>query len=553
MPPPRKLEQDHWPRSCAGRLFGYRTRASGVVAGGGCVTRERVGAVGAEPALEELSQRARHGPPGRWADVTVRLNARTPQRSAGASDETIHPHRGDEAKSAIARLTTSVARGRNSNLPSPAKRFGGKARAPSSRGTRADRGAASVCWVEGARGDAGEQPCETLVDDDALKRNNAELQTLFADAREDCRTLQEEVEDQKVNPPPRSGWIVIGGIAGAPSHLRQYFHMGSLPSALSPGYVHLKHSLSAERRSSRRYEPALTPQRTAAACSPPPAPHPKRETSLVFTCKIAGRADGSVTPAPIAPTSAPTYPQPPTPGPCDVGVPPLASAATSNRAARFIALVEQAQTLLQLFLDTESLSLTNRLKRAGIRGAERDVRALLGMLCESEMFNALGEARVLLNEAVLDSRSAQRVSEAAMMDPSAPASARWEWREWGRGAGLPRPAAAADPPALRAVGLACTFDVRCASAGTSTEDEEQDGHLHPPAPIAIGTSRPSSRASRRQQHDLPLTSASVGGGFGFLANLVPSDEAEMARSLREQDDAMLARTYGAAGTGLYVM
>lgn len=47
---------------------------------------------------------------------------------------------------------------------------------------------------------------ETLVDDnETLKRDNAELQTLLADAREDCRALQEEVEDQRVNPPSRSG------------------------------------------------------------------------------------------------------------------------------------------------------------------------------------------------------------------------------------------------------------------------------------------------------------------------------------------------------------
>ncbi|KAJ7443029.1 hypothetical protein B0H11DRAFT_1748732 [Mycena galericulata] len=43
----------------------------------------------------------------------------------------------------------------------------------------------------------------TLVDDnETLKRDNAELQALLADAQEDCRALQEEVEDQRVNPPP---------------------------------------------------------------------------------------------------------------------------------------------------------------------------------------------------------------------------------------------------------------------------------------------------------------------------------------------------------------
>lgn len=54
---------------------------------------------------------------------------------------------------------------------------------------------------------------ETLVDDnETLKRDNAELQALLADAREDCRALQEEVEDQRVNPPPpRSGGAFSSG------------------------------------------------------------------------------------------------------------------------------------------------------------------------------------------------------------------------------------------------------------------------------------------------------------------------------------------------------
>jgi hypothetical protein len=51
-------------------------------------------------------------------------------------------------------------------------------------------------------------------DNETLKRDNAELQTLLADTREDCRALQEEVEDQRVNPPPRSG--------GAFFYLTQY-------------------------------------------------------------------------------------------------------------------------------------------------------------------------------------------------------------------------------------------------------------------------------------------------------------------------------------------
>jgi hypothetical protein len=90
---------------------------------------------------------------------------------------------------------------------------------------------------------------EILVDDnETLKRNNLELQQLLADAREDCRALQEEVEDQCVNPGSVSRgacffFLFVAGdgrwAAGTPSFSRHY-HTGSVPAAmLSPvgGFV----------------------------------------------------------------------------------------------------------------------------------------------------------------------------------------------------------------------------------------------------------------------------------------------------------------------------
>jgi hypothetical protein len=132
-------------------------------------------------------------------------------------------------------------------------------------------------------------------------------------------------------------------------------------------------------------------------------------------------------------------------------------------------MVERTQALLQRMQAADALSLTNRLKRAGIRGADvahlsrstvagivadagrqlrhagtgsaegdelragrREVRALLGVL--REMFGALGEMRVVLNEVVLDPGSAQRVSEAAM-DPSKAAAAAATGEHGGEGKG----------------------------------------------------------------------------------------------------------------------
>jgi regulator of replication initiation timing len=47
---------------------------------------------------------------------------------------------------------------------------------------------------------------ESLVDDnEILKRDNLQLQSLLAESREDLHTLQEEVDEQRANPPSRAG------------------------------------------------------------------------------------------------------------------------------------------------------------------------------------------------------------------------------------------------------------------------------------------------------------------------------------------------------------
>ncbi|KAJ7181584.1 hypothetical protein C8R43DRAFT_273424 [Mycena crocata] len=325
---------------------------------------------------------------------------------------------------------------------------------------------------------------ETLVDDnETLKRDNAELQTLLADAREDCRALQEEVEDQRVNPPPpRSG-------AGTP-HLRTHFHTGSVPSAmLSPSYGYRRNS-SAERRTSRRYEP-LTPETNRRPLSPtdsltnsetkwssfgqPQTRYPVSPSRASFDIEEGHESDSQSTlekrtahkPLFLLARSrgVQTETFPPTPGLSSHPPSHSPSSATSVYSdslapnntgssggqplpsASLSALIERTTALLQRMQSADALSLTNRLKRQQIRGADvahlsrstvagilsdvrqqlragpqeeelragrRDVRALLGVL--REMFGALGEMRVLVNEVVLDPTSASRISEAAM-DP----------------------------------------------------------------------------------------------------------------------------------------
>ncbi|KAJ7034158.1 hypothetical protein C8F04DRAFT_1395617 [Mycena alexandri] len=346
---------------------------------------------------------------------------------------------------------------------------------------------------------------ETLVsDNETLKRDNAELQTLLADAREDCRALQEEVEDGRVNPGVGNGGGSISR-AGTPVHLqlRGHFHTGSVPSTmLGPTTYNFKRSSSNERRTSRRYEP-LTPETNRRPLSPAdsattssenryahfgqrqPSPslnasddghgqqqddeesEEKRVATPHRPLFLLARSRGVQTdpypyPAPAAASVTPTlghYPPSQSPSSAasiysDSLAPSsnntstgVGGAGTANAAPSLSVLVERTTALLQRMQAADALSLTNRLKRAQIRGADvnhlsrstiagiladvskqlrtaggeeemragkREVRALLGVL--REMFGVMGEVRVLLNEVVLDPSSAGRVSEAAM-DP----------------------------------------------------------------------------------------------------------------------------------------
>ncbi|KAF7310216.1 hypothetical protein MIND_00395300 [Mycena indigotica] len=303
----------------------------------------------------------------------------------------------------------------------------------------------------------------TLVDDnETLKRDNAELQTLLADAREDYRALQEEVEDQRINPAPaRSG-------PATPSHLRQHFHTGSVPSVmLSPSYS-LRRSSSTERRSSRRYEP-LTPETTrrplsptdslansetrwssfsgARAPIPPEADDVAEERRHQKPLFLLARSRGVQTDAP--PPTPVQYPASHSPSSnASVYSEPLTAGANLNaqstQSLSIGAIVERTTALLQRIQAADALSLTNRLKRQQIRGADlrgaggeaeikaqrREVRALLTVL--REMFGALGEMRVVLNEVVLDPTSAGRISEAAM-NPGRAAAKEGEEQGGGRG------------------------------------------------------------------------------------------------------------------------
>lgn len=85
---------------------------------------------------------------------------------------------------------------------------------------------------------------ESLVgDNETLKRDNAELQHLLAESREDLHSLQEELEEQRVNTPSRAGGkrilyevlhrFIILLVAGTPLFWRQHAPTGSVASVMS--------------------------------------------------------------------------------------------------------------------------------------------------------------------------------------------------------------------------------------------------------------------------------------------------------------------------------
>ncbi|KAF8076810.1 hypothetical protein FPV67DRAFT_1472745 [Lyophyllum atratum] len=104
---------------------------------------------------------------------------------------------------------------------------------------------------------------ESLVNDnETLKRDNAELQNMLTESREEMHTLQEEVEEHRAKPPSRMG-------AGTPQ-LRHQIYTGSVPGSLGkdhPMQYYNSRSASLERKYRRPFEP-LTPETSRRPISP---------------------------------------------------------------------------------------------------------------------------------------------------------------------------------------------------------------------------------------------------------------------------------------------
>ncbi|KAG7097518.1 hypothetical protein E1B28_004861 [Marasmius oreades] len=308
------------------------------------------------------------------------------------------------------------------------------------------------------------QMLESLVDDnEALKRDNVELQTLLAQSRDDTSALQQEVEEQRALNAPRSR-----AIAPLSPHLR-HAHSGSVSSSLQLAPILSRREPSLERKTQRSFEP-LTPETVTTPISPAESTFPSRSRQLSPYLVESQDADIEFTSAERPRTHKPLYllarsrgvqtdPSPvllaPSPAPTS-SYHDLRSESSSSYSESYSStmstLVDRIGSLLQRMTEADALTLTNRLKRQHLRGADvghvsrstisnivnevsglraqfrylledeklvtictrKDLRAIFKLF--RDIFVEMGQIRVTLNDIVLDPSIAPKVSELAL-DP----------------------------------------------------------------------------------------------------------------------------------------
>ncbi|PCH40784.1 hypothetical protein WOLCODRAFT_136990 [Wolfiporia cocos MD-104 SS10] len=407
---------------------------------------------------------------------------------------------------------------------------------------------------------------ETLVaDNEALKHDKAELQNLLTEAREDLRTLQEELDERRANDSSylrhrhtNSSQSVSSHLAAAPSPLSYTFHVGgSSGRAVSPLWRRRANSVttsgsragSTERTPHRPVDPkasdterrsaspaaSMIPSETTwtsvsrprfssthryeidhdASDGRPLSPErPRAQRSIYLITRSRGvQTDGAsngisvISPSPYTQTfgehlSTST----PHDGRSD------SSSIGDGQSGAIGVLIERVTMLLNRLTQADALTLTNRLKRQRLLGADvshlsrttvssilqeaatlrshfrafledekatlictrRDLRALFKLF--KDMFAEMGQMRVTLNDVILDPTVAGKVSDMAM-NPSKAAAAE---PLGGDAAGTTAPSSWI-APISKLLGL---------PGGASTTEAAATRALSPPI-------RPGNRALRR--------------------------------------------------------
>ncbi|KAF6748930.1 hypothetical protein DFP72DRAFT_915002 [Ephemerocybe angulata] len=320
---------------------------------------------------------------------------------------------------------------------------------------------------------------ETLVNDnDVLKRDNAELQRLLTESREDLHIMQEEVEEQRANmyPLPRSG---------PSTPLTRHFQGGSVTSLTLSPHTANRRTFASEASSRNQQTEPLTPDSTRRPLSPldsfnqpdarwnafsyplrrvspspqidydidedaneedgPDTERVKGHRTLMLLTRSRGvqteaYPGASPMPSQLTHLSLSTPPDPRS----------ESSSFSESLSSHVSGIFERATHLLNKMTQADALTLTNRLKRQNLKGADlshlsrttvsnivaeaielrsqfrvlledektvvtctrKDLRVLFKLL--KDVFMELGQLRVSLNDVIFDPSCAPRVSELAL-------------------------------------------------------------------------------------------------------------------------------------------
>ncbi|CAL1700090.1 unnamed protein product [Somion occarium] len=347
---------------------------------------------------------------------------------------------------------------------------------------------------------------ESLVaDNEALKHDYAEVQNLLAETREDLRALQEEIDERRANDPTLSRHRHTSNVASvghtdASTSLSANFTVGTAPTPsimhsnfrnARAGPSHDRRAASMERSPHRVFEP-LTPETGLRSLSParsylttdakntsfsrPRSPYapsqlsfeadddslretrpippekPRGNKSLSLLTRSQGvQTDGTGSSNNILGLSA--IPRGlgdllPSSSPRD-GL-SESSSITDGQTSVIGALIDRLSTLMNRLIQADALTLTNRLKRQHLLGADvshlsrstvssilqevntlrlqyrafledekitttctrKDLRGLFKLF--KDMFSELGQLRVTLNDVILDPAVAGKVSDMAL-------------------------------------------------------------------------------------------------------------------------------------------
>ncbi|KAI0375969.1 hypothetical protein BV20DRAFT_960058 [Pilatotrama ljubarskyi] len=347
---------------------------------------------------------------------------------------------------------------------------------------------------------------ESLVaDNEALKHDNAELQNLLSASREDLRTLQEELEERRASDTPFSGRHRHTQ-SGNSFSLREpttpqspTFRVGTAPtssvlrSRLREEGASERRSQSTERSARDAFEP-MTPETDRRPWSPadshiasgskwtsfvharasyppshlsseleesegaPQSPERPRAQKTLFLLTRSRGVQTDLTSRPSTLSPSPIHPSfvdhmsSPHDGQSE------SSSLIDGQPSAIGVLVERTNQLFNRMTQADTLTLTNRLRRQHLLGADvshlsrttvnailgdatalrahfrafleddkitttctrRDLRGLLKLI--KDVFTELAELRVTLNDIILDPTVAGKVSEMAMNPSKAQAA-----------------------------------------------------------------------------------------------------------------------------------